>query len=194
MEILQKFQTPDGQVFDSKAEALNHVRRPKIQAALLKLTDNNQELSTWLIDNQEHVEVAFELGTIRRVTKSERKKLEKSIEELKTLSGNPKLAFIVENADVIAEVFRWPTVKRMTDEEKAFAAKNTLMGASNNNEELASWIIANKDGVLAAYEAGIEKREVNPKATEALAAYRAKKAAEKAEGAAATAPAATPPA
>jgi len=194
MEILQKFQTPDGQVFDTKAEAFNHVRRPKILAALHKLTDNNQELSTWLIDNQEHVEVAFELGTIRRVTKSERKKLEKSIEELKTLSGNPKLAFLVENADVIAEVFRWPTVKRMTDEEKAFAAKNTLMGASGNNEELASWIIANKDGVLAAYEAGVEKREVNPKATEALAAYRAKKAAEKAEGAAATAPAATPPA
>ena len=68
----------------------------------------------------------------------------------------------------------------MDDAEKATAAKNTLVAASEGNEELADWVLANKDAVLEAYEAGKEKRQVNPKAAEALAAYRAKKAAEKA--------------
>jgi len=186
MEIMQTFRTPDGKFFDTKAEAQAHIRRPKVLAALLKLTDGKEDLANWLIENQEPVEVSFEVGTIRRVTKAERKKLEKAIEELKTQTGNPKLAFLVEHADVIGEVFRWPTVKRMTDAEKATVAKNTLMAASGNNAELSDWVIANKDGILAAYDAGIEKREVNPKAQEALAAYRAKKAQEKLDAAGTT--------
>jgi hypothetical protein len=55
-----------------------------------------------------------------------------------------------------------------------------LIAASEGNEELAEWIIKNKDKVLDAYQAGVVKREINPAAAEALAAYRAKKAAEKA--------------
>jgi hypothetical protein len=71
----------------------------------------------------------------------------------------------------------------MDDAEKSTAARNTLAAASEGNEELASWIIAHKDAVLQSYEAGQVKREINPKAQEALAAYRAKKAEEKAAAA-----------
>mgnify|MGYP003572441815 CR=1 FL=1 len=179
-ELKQVFETPDGQRFETKAEAVDHMRKPKIKEALMKVTDNNEDLADWLLEQQETVEGAFDTGTIRRVTKGERKKLTAALEYAATLEDK-KLAFIVDNMDAIAETFRWPTVKRMSDEEKAVAAKNTLVSASDGNEELATWAIANKDEILEAFEAGKVKRQVSPKAQEALAAYRAKKAAEKAE-------------
>lgn len=179
-EIKAVFTTPDGKQFDTKAEATTYLRRPKIMAALKVVAEGDEKLVAWLLDNQESVEVAFEVGTVRRVTKSESKQLEKALTALKEIQGNPKIAFLQEHASAISDSFRWPSVKRMTDAEKQTAARNSLVAASEGNEQLAEWIIAHKDGVLQAYEAGIEKREVNPKATEALAAYRAKKAAEQA--------------
>jgi hypothetical protein len=92
---------------------------------------------------------------------------------------------VVDNSEAVLDSFRWPSVKRMTDDEKAVAARNSLTALSEGNEDLANWIVANKDAVLEAFKAGIEKREVSPKASEALAAYRAKMAAEKAAKAAA---------
>ena len=180
MDVRQVFTTPDGKQFESRVEAVNYLRRPKIEAALKVVTENNVDLTKWLIENQETVEVAFEVGTIRRVTKVESKQLAKALAALKEVQGNPKLAFLQENADAIQDSFRWPSVKRMTEEEKSTAARNSLVAATDGNEELATWIIAKRDAVLEAYEAGKEKREINPKAQEALAAYRAKKAAEKA--------------
>ncbi len=182
MELQQAFVTPDGKVFSTKKEAQDYLRRPKIAESLKKITDNNDELVTWLVENQETVEMAFETGTIRRVTKVESNKLAKALEALKEIKDS-KLAFLQDNAAAIQESFRWPSVKRMTDDEKATAARNTLIAASEGNEELANWILGNKDAILAAYDAGVEKRAVNPKAAEALAAYRAKKAAEKAQAA-----------
>lgn len=167
--------------FTTKAEALTFLRRPKIEAEMVKVTGGNKDLTTWLLDNQESVEVAFEVGTIRRVTKSEHNKLTKAVEAMKAIEGNPKIAFLQENAGAILDSFRWPAVKRMDEAEKNAAARNSLVAASEGNEELAEWIVSNKDAVLAAYDAGKEKREVSTKATEGLAAYRAKKAAEKAE-------------
>lgn len=178
-ELKQVFTTPDGKMFETKREALDYLRRPKITEALLKVTGNNKELTDWLVENQEQVEVAFDTGTIRRVTKSEQKKLDKALEALKEI-GDHRVAFIVENADAISESFRWPSVKRMSEEEKAVAAKNTLVGLSGR-EDVADWILANKDAVLTAFEAGVEKRAVSPKATEALAAYRAEMAKKKKE-------------
>lgn len=180
MSELRQVYVVNGQQFDTKAEAQDFLRRPKIRTALLAVTANKVDLADWLLENQEAVEQAFETGTIRRVTKSERKKLEKACEALKEFAHEPKIAFLVENADVIAKSFRWPSVERMTDEAKAVAARNSLVAASEGNEELANWIIENKEAVLAAYEAGVEKRQISNKATEALAAYRAKKAQEKA--------------
>lgn len=176
MELKQVFETPDGQKFDTKAEALDHMRRPKILEALMSVTNNNDELSNWLLDNQELVEEAFDVGTIKRVTKSEKNKLEKALEAIKE-AGNTKFAFVAENADAILESFRWPKVARMDSDEKARVAKESLAAASN--DEVAEWIIASKDKILEAYSAGKEKRKVSPKAQEALATYRAKKAIEK---------------
>ena len=169
---------PDGKQYGSMAEAKDAMRKPAVKAALLAATGKNEELTQWLVEHEEQVQVAFETGTIRRVTKVEHNKLSKAIEALKEIEGNPKIAFLQENAGAILDSFRWPAVKRMDEAEKATAARNTLVAASEGNEELAAWIIANKDAVLEAYEAGKVKREVSPKATEALAAYQAKKAAE----------------
>lgn len=177
--------TPDGVQHDNKAAAEAHLRKPAVKAALLKVTGNNVELTDWLVANEESVEMAFETGTIRRVTKSEASKLAKALEALKEITGNSKIAFLQENAGAIQDSFRWPSVKRMTEEEKAVAARNTLVAASEGNEKLAEYVIANKDAILEAYQAGVVKREVSSKATEALAAYRAKKAAEKASAEAA---------
>lgn len=179
-ELRSVIVTPDGKQFDNKTDALNYMRRPKIVEALKRVTDGNSELVEWLVEHQETVEVAFEVGTIRRVTKSESKKLNAALEALKEITGNSKIAFLQEHAGAIADSFRWPSVKRMDEAEKATAARNTLVAASEGREDLADWILANKEAVLNAFEAGKEKREINPKATEALAAYRAKKAAEKA--------------
>lgn len=185
MELKQGFITPDNKVFDTKAEAMAYIRRPKIADALRVATGGNKELAEWLLEHQEQVEMAFETGTIRRVTKVELNKLKKCIEHLKTINDS-KLAFLQDAADAVVDSFRWPSVKRMTEEEKATAARNTLVAASDGNEQLAEWILKNKDSILAAYEAGIEKRQINPKAQEALAAYRAKLAAEKAANAGTT--------
>lgn len=180
-ELVQKFVLPTGEQFDTKAEALAFLRQPKILAALVIVTGNNKDLAEWLLENQDTVEGAFESGTIKRVTKAEAKKLGKAIDALKLVENQPDLKFLIENAEAVRESFRWPSVKRMTDEEKALAARNTLLAATENNEELVTWILGQKDQILASYEAGVEKRAVNPKATEALAAYRAQKAKEKAD-------------
>jgi len=177
-ELKQCFTTPDGQVFDTKAEAMDHLRQPKIKEALMSLTDNNEDLCDWLIENMDTVTDAFDTGSIKRVTKNEKKLLIKSLEAV-IADGNPAFKFIIENSEAIVDSFRWPTVKRMTDEEKAVAAKNSMVAASDGNEELADWVLENKDAVLEAFDAGKVKRQVSEKAKKALEEYRAKQAAEK---------------
>jgi len=188
-ELKQVFVTPDGQMFNTKAEANDYQRRPLIKEALMALTDKNEELADWLVENQETVVSAFNIGTIKRVTKSEKKKLHAALEAI-VAAENKDFAFIAENAEAVEESFRWPTVKRMDDEEKAAAAKKTLMEESENNEELSDWVVANQEQIIEAYSAGKVKREVSPKAQQALAEYRAKKAAQKAAEEAAAAKAA----
>jgi hypothetical protein len=184
-ELTQVFRTPDGRTFDSKAEAQTHIRRPKILAALKPVVDGNEDIANFLIDNRDGVEAALEAGVIRRVTKSDSKKLSAALEAVKELN-NPKLAFLVENSEAINTSFRWPSVKRMTDEEKATAAVESLTVLCEGNNELATYIYSKREGITASYEAGVEKRAVNPAAKQALAEYHAKRKAEK-EAAAATA-------
>jgi hypothetical protein len=45
--------------------------------------------------------------------------------------------------------------------------------------DLAEFLVANKENLLAGFEAGAVKREVSPKAVAGLAAYRERMAAEK---------------
>ena len=177
--IAQKFMVGD-QAFNTRAEAADFIRLPQVRAALNQINGHNPKLTEFLIEHQEAIEMAFEAGTLRRVTKSERNQLTKALEEVKALAvDNPKLKFLETHAASLVETFRWPTVKRMTDEEKATAARNTLLAATDD-EGVVTWILANKTAVLEAFKAGVVKREVSSKAAEALAAYRAKKNAEKA--------------
>jgi len=174
-QLKQVFVTPDNVQHESKAAANDHLRKPKIHAALMVATDNNQGLSDWLVANVETVVDAFETGTIKRVTKSEGTKLDKALAAIAE-SNNPDFKFVTDNLQAVRDSFRWPSVKRMTEEEKATQAMNTLKAASDGNEKLAGWVIANQDAILEAFGAGKVKRVVSPKATEALAAYRQEKA------------------
>ena len=181
-QIKQVFTLPGvDRTFESKAEAADYLRRPKVLEALNKLTEGNAELNTWLFDNRESVEMAFETGTIKRVTKQEAKKLGEALDYIaNTLAGDKKAAFVVENIAAVKDSFRWPTVKRMTDEEKATAARNSLVATTGGQEELAVWILANKDAILEAFQAGVVKRAMPQSTLDNLAAWRAKQAAEKA--------------
>jgi spore germination protein GerM len=183
--IRQGYITPDGSQFDTKAEALDYMRKPQIEAALATITKGDLELAQYLFSNMEEIKEAFEVGTIKRVTKTERNKLKKALEALKE-TVEPKLAFLRDNAEAVEKSFRWPSVERMNDEEKATKALETLVEAFDKNTALAEWVIEKKTVLLEAFEAGKVKRTVNPKAAAALAEYRAKKAAEK-EAAAASA-------
>ena len=179
-QIIEQAFVVDGKTFASKAEALDFIRRPKVMAAMNAVTENNSELTAWLVENQEVVENAFDVGTIKRVSKSEAKKLTEALDHIaEILATDKKAAFVVENIGAIKDSFRWPAVKRLKDDEKATVARNTIVAASAN-EELATWVIANQDAIVEAYAAGVEKRVVSPKATAGLAAFRAKVAADKA--------------
>lgn len=177
--LSQKFVTEDGKAFDTKAEAMDYLRRPLKAAALNKINGDNKELTDWLLDNEEAIGGTFESTKIRRVTKSEKKQLEKALEAV-TAAGDKAFGFLIDNAAAIAESFRWPSVKRGDATEQAATIKAGFMSLTGDNAELADWLIGNKDAILEAFEAGVVKREVSPKAAEALAKYRAEKAAQKA--------------
>lgn len=170
--------------FNSKAEAMDFLRRPEILKALNKVTGGREDLSTWIVDNQESLEDVFGTGTITRVTKSERNQLKKALDAIKA-ADNPAFKFVQENADAILEVFKWPTKQRLNDEEKAAEIKRLLVTMTEGREDLADWLIANKDAIMASFDAGKIKREVNPKASAALEEYRAKMKQKKEDEAAA---------
>lgn len=168
--IRSGFVTEDGKVFATKAEATDYLRTPQVQAALKRLTGGEANLANFLFEQEDEIMKAFEVGTVARVTKSERKKLQKSLDAVKGITNTPALRFLQDNAAAVVDSFRWPSVKRMTEEEKAAETKAMLTKLSD--EAAANWIIANKDAILAAYATGKEKRLPNPKAMEALAIAR----------------------
>lgn len=178
-QLVQKFVTEDGKQFDTKAEALSYLRRPHQEKAFNALNKNNAELTAWLIDNQDEIESTFESTKVRRVTKQEKKALEKALEVIKA-ANDKAYAFLADNAEAIVESFRWPSVKRMTPEESSEAIQKGFMELTEGNADVTKWLIANKDAILECYQAGVVKREINPKAQDALKAYRERKAAEKA--------------
>jgi hypothetical protein len=173
MSQIQQAFVIDGKIFASKAEAQAYIRRPLILKAFMALTNNNSGLSEWLVENQDTVETAFDSGTVRRVTKSEYIKLDKALAEL--TSG-----FLFDNKEEVRSSFRWPSVKRLTPEEKTAEATSVIFKASDN-AELASWVVENQSAVLEAYKAGVEKREINEKAISGLAEFQARTKARKAE-------------
>jgi dsDNA-binding SOS-regulon protein len=181
MELKQVFMAEDGTTFNSKAEAVEYMRRPQIKAALMTFTEGNEELSDWLAANHEDIEGCFSVGTVKRVTKAERNKLRKGFEKLAELhEGEPVFAFMLEHAEAIVEGFKWPNQRRLQGEDKAAAIAEALSQLTDGNDELVAWIAANEEQLKEAFAAGKPKREVPEKARKALEEYRAKKAAEKA--------------
>jgi hypothetical protein len=142
----------------------------------------NDGLANWIFDSRDIVEDAFEVGTIRRVKQAESKKLAAALDEI-VAAANPKFAFVADNKDAIISSFRWPSVTRLTPEEKTAAAIKLLLEASEGNEDLANYVVANKDAILEAYDAGVVKKTINPAALEALAKFRSEQAAAKAAAA-----------
>lgn len=92
----------DGKVFDTAAEAREYMRMPQIKAAISALVKGDVNFSTFLLENQEEIEKAFEVGVIARVTKSERTKLNKALDHVvATLANDSKAKFVVDNAEAI---------------------------------------------------------------------------------------------
>jgi hypothetical protein len=187
MEIRQAFVVGDQQ-FDSKAEAMEYLRKPKVMAELLKLTNGQSDLAELLYENKEAIESAFDTGTIRRVTKAERKKIRNAFEALP--EELPKAAeflrekVMYQGAEVsimeqLIDSFSWPKQRRLNDEEKTVALSDSLK-TLNISADVAEWIKSVREDLLTAYEAGVEKRTISQKAVDGLAAYRAKMAALKA--------------
>jgi hypothetical protein len=115
---------------------------------------------------------SFEVGVVSRVTKSERNKLKKCLDQVATIPDG-KLKFLQDNAEAVLNSFRWPGVKRLKEEEKAAETLKALTALAD--PKAADWIIANRVVIEAAYQAGVEKRPVNEKAMAALAIARDKR-------------------
>jgi hypothetical protein len=172
MTLQKGVMTADGKWFATVGEAKDYLRKPLITAALKKVANGNENLAQFLLENDDEIQKAFEAGTVARVTKAERNKLKKALDHLCSL-GDTKLRFITDNAEAVLDSFRWPSVKRLTAEEKAAETMKALTALAD--AKAAEWVIANKDAILNAYEAGIEKRAA-PGGT-GLAEYQAAKAA-----------------
>ena len=170
------FRANDGTEFATKQAAVDYMRKPLIKEALLAVAGLSSDIADMIIANTETVEIAFESGTIRRVTKAEHGKLAKAL-EFCVASETKELAFLAEVAEDIKSSFKYAPVKRMSDDEKVAAAKNSL--AAVFDTEVAAFIIENKSVVIEALKAGIVKREVSDTASTALAKYRAEQAEKK---------------
>jgi len=182
-ELKPVYSCPDGSTFETKAEAQEYMRRPIVLKALNELTENNEDLSQWLLDQKSVLQDAFSTGTIKRVTKSERKAFGKEMDSLLEMAekNGVKVPFVREHHSDIVEGFKYPTAKRMDSDEKMAAIKNTILGVSEGNEEVVDWVIANKDAVFTAYDAGKPKRQVSKAAEEGLRKYREQQAKLKAQ-------------
>lgn len=179
MSEIQKGFILDGKVFATMAEAENYRRRPLITAAFMKLTKQNQDLVTFLMDNEDDILGIYDTGTIRRVSKSEAKKLAKALENVVALSAeHPGLKFIAENVEAVKSSFRWPSVKRLKEEEKAAAIMEAMLKLSDGNQGLADFLVKNEEEIVTCYQAGKEKRVVPQETLDKLAAARDKRLAE----------------
>ena len=172
MQLQKGVMTSDGKWFATVTEARDYLRKPLIQAALRKVAGGDQNLADFLLENDDEILKAFEAGTVARVTKAERNKIKKGLDYLVTIA-DPRLRYLQENADAILESFRWPSVKRLTPEQKVEETKKMLTAISDANA--AAWIIANKDAIMSAYDEGVEKRPAP--GGDGLAKYQAAKAA-----------------
>jgi hypothetical protein len=171
---IQQAYVVDGKIFNTKQEAADYVRIPKVKEALNMLTAKNAELVTFLMEKEDEICNIYDSGKIKRVTKQERKALSKALDHVAGVKG---AEFLTDNYQAVLDSFRWPSVKRGSTEEIAERVRKEMADLCEGNEEMVKWMLANKEQLLAAYEAGVEKREVNQSAVDSLAAYQAAKKA-----------------
>lgn len=183
MQLKQTFQTPDGSNFDTKEAALRHMRKGAIMAALLAVAGGDRPLAAALYDKEDELNAAFDTGTVRMVTKAERKSLDKALDALVAAKA-PGTEFLVTNVEAVKQSFRWPAQKRLTPEEKVAAQLTAVVDIFDGREDVAGWVVQEKDKIMAAFKAGQPERKVSDKASEGLALWRAMKDAEKAHKAA----------
>jgi hypothetical protein len=171
-ELKKGYITDDGKVFTTAQEARDYQRKPQVEAALLKISGGDVKLAAFLYEQEDEIMKSFEVGVVSRVTKSERNKLKKCLDQVATIPDG-KLKFLQDNAEAVLNSFRWPGVKRLKEEEKAAETLKALTALAD--PKAADWIIANRVVIEAAYQAGVEKRPVNEKAMAALAIARDKR-------------------
>lgn len=177
----------DGKIIEveqvSKAQAAEITRMPLVRAALTKLVgkgDNSVELVEWLFSSREKIQDSYDTGTIKRVSKQERKSLEKALDYIaETLKDDVKAQFVVTYKADILETFKWPNQTRVKPEDKAEAIKVAFLELTEDNAGLTEWLIDNKDALDVAYATGVVKREVSQKTLDALAAHQAARKASK---------------
>ena len=154
-------------VFDTQADAKDFLRNPLVLKALKGLVKDN-DTAAWLMNEKDGILAALESGKVRRVTKAERKELEKALD-------NVKSGFLHDHAQAILDSFKWPAVARPkgeTEEAKAAAQEaeiiQSLMGLTEDDEKMAKWISEHADALRMAYDTGKEVREVSEKAKAAI--------------------------
>lgn len=179
------FALVDGKVTEVKTltakEAAEVQREPLVRNALNVLTgNNNPDLVNWLFTKRSDILATYDTGTVRRVTKAERKALTAALKHVsEELANDPKAKFVVENANAIAETFKWPGQKRVAEEDRAAAIQEAFMELTGDNEKLVTFLLNSKDALEAAYNTGIVKREVSQKTLDALAKHHADRKAAK---------------
>ena len=179
MQFKTLVQTPDGVIHESKEAAQRHMRAPAIKAALLAVAGGQRELADKLFENEENLVEALDAGTLRMVTKAERKELAAAL-EIVVAAKLPKTDFIIKHSADILAAFRWPAQKRLTPEEKVVAQLAAVSEIFDGREDVAGWVVQEKDKILAAFKAGQPERKLPASANEGLALYQAMKTAEKA--------------
>jgi len=188
---LQKGYIYDNKVFLTLNAVDDYKRGPKVKAALGKLIEDEASLE-WVYDNREDIVGSFKVGGSRHFLKTEKAQLRKALDATKLLGtmetedttiGNLQkdMAFLLENLEQSYATFKWPTQKKIKDDERAILVKETLMSLEAASEEMIDWIISNIEALKIAYDTAKVKREVSQKATDGLNNYRLKKAREKKE-------------
>ncbi len=151
----------------------------KEKEALSKIEGMNPDISAFLLSNKEAIKDASNIGKVTRIKDSERQKLAAQLQLcIDAVEDQSKIALVVEGYDILVAGYKLPTMKRMSEEEKAVAFKNTVMSISEDDSELAEWVWTNLEEILTAYKASAKEP---PKSGQiALVAHRMTAAASKA--------------
>ena len=186
---LQKGYIYDNQIFPTLAAVEDYQRKPKVMAALKKLIDDTPS-EEWCYENRTTIIESFKVNNSRHFLKTEKAHLEKALKavvafgdvefEDATMTGMQKdMAFLLEHWEQSLNTFKWPTVKKLPEEDQIVAVHAALNAIEGSSEELSTWIYENIEDLTVALDTAKVKREVSSKATDGLNKYRLLKAQEK---------------